>query len=213
VATGFTTGAYDAANRRYVVSDLDAHAWVEAWFPRYGWVRFDPTPGTAPARAGGGLLPALRGAKAKRARPGSRRNSNAAGSGAPVAHHSSAGGVPLAVLVVGLIGIVAAAALVLRALIRPAPTTQQLVAELERALARTGRPLRSGVTLHGLEHRFRDSPEAAGYVRTLRLARFAGARQLPGSSQRRALRGQLAAGLGMAGKLRSWWALPPRPRR
>ena len=35
-----------------VVSDLDAHAWVEAWFPRYGWVTFDPTPAAAPARGG-----------------------------------------------------------------------------------------------------------------------------------------------------------------
>jgi len=27
------------------VTDHDAHAWVEAWFPRYGWLPFDPTPG------------------------------------------------------------------------------------------------------------------------------------------------------------------------
>jgi hypothetical protein len=68
------------------------------------------------------------------------------------------------------------------------------------------------VTLQALEQRFRASPEAAGYVRTLRLARFAGDPKLPRASQRRALRAQLAAGLGLAGKLRSWWALPPRVR-
>jgi hypothetical protein len=28
-----------------VVSDTDAHAWVEAWFDGYGWLPFDPTPG------------------------------------------------------------------------------------------------------------------------------------------------------------------------
>jgi hypothetical protein len=27
------------------VTDHDAHAWVEAWFPGYGWLPFDPTPG------------------------------------------------------------------------------------------------------------------------------------------------------------------------
>jgi len=211
VATGFTTGAYDAANHRYVVSDLDAHAWVEAWFPRYGWVRFDPTPGTAPARAGGGVLPALRAGKAaRRSHPGSRRNSNAAGSGVLAGQRGSGSAVPLAAIIAGLVAVLAAIALKARALLREAPTAEQLVAELERALARARRPLKRGVTLHALEQRFRGSPEAAGYVRRLRLARFAGEPRLPSSSQRRALRGQLAHGLGLAGKLRAWWALPPR---
>ncbi|MGZ4224618.1 MAG: transglutaminase-like domain-containing protein, partial [Solirubrobacteraceae bacterium] len=61
VATGFTTGSYDKARGEFIVSDLDAHAWVEAWFPTYGWVRFDPTPASAPARGGEVPLPALHG--------------------------------------------------------------------------------------------------------------------------------------------------------
>src|SRR5207244_7792488 len=52
VATGFTTGTYDSATKTWVVTDTDAHAWVEAWFPHYGWVSFDPTPAAAPARGG-----------------------------------------------------------------------------------------------------------------------------------------------------------------
>src|SRR5207342_1232690 len=32
-------------------SDIDAHSWVEAWFPDYGWVTFDPTPAASPARS------------------------------------------------------------------------------------------------------------------------------------------------------------------
>ena len=31
--------------------DLDAHSWVEVWFPDYGWVTRDPTPAAAPPRA------------------------------------------------------------------------------------------------------------------------------------------------------------------
>ena len=42
VAVGFT-GGRDAGGTRSV-SNTDAHAWVEAWFPGVGWTTFDPTP-------------------------------------------------------------------------------------------------------------------------------------------------------------------------
>ena len=45
VAVGFTSGSYDAGTREWTVTDHDAHAWVEAWFPGWGWLPFDPTPG------------------------------------------------------------------------------------------------------------------------------------------------------------------------
>jgi hypothetical protein len=70
-----------------------------------------------------------------------------------------------------------------------------------------------GVTLAALERRFRTSPDAASYVRTLRMARFGGDGALPTLRQRRALRAQLRAGLGLGGALRALWALPPRPER
>jgi hypothetical protein len=35
-----------------------AHAWVEAYFPKYGWVRFDPTPGNQENGRAATLLPA-----------------------------------------------------------------------------------------------------------------------------------------------------------
>lgn len=43
VAVGFTSGRYRKGT--WTVTDHDAHAWVEAWFPGYGWLPFDPTPG------------------------------------------------------------------------------------------------------------------------------------------------------------------------
>jgi transglutaminase-like putative cysteine protease len=45
VAAGFTSGEYDHSKHEWIVTDHDAHTWVEAWFPRYGWLPFDPTPG------------------------------------------------------------------------------------------------------------------------------------------------------------------------
>ncbi|WP_222920113.1 DUF3488 and transglutaminase-like domain-containing protein [Natrinema sp. SYSU A 869] len=42
--TGYTTGQ-QVDDDEYVVRGLDAHSWVEVYFPDHGWVRFDPTPG------------------------------------------------------------------------------------------------------------------------------------------------------------------------
>lgn len=42
VAVGFTSGR--RSGDTWVVTDHQAHAWVEAWFAGHGWLTFDPTP-------------------------------------------------------------------------------------------------------------------------------------------------------------------------
>ncbi|WP_086664610.1 transglutaminaseTgpA domain-containing protein [Lentzea kentuckyensis] len=46
VAIGFTGGVVqgEGANTYRTISTNDAHAWVEIFFPNYGWMTFDPTP-------------------------------------------------------------------------------------------------------------------------------------------------------------------------
>jgi len=45
VVNGFRTDEFNDLTGNYVVRAKDAHSWVEAYFPRYGWQTFDPTPG------------------------------------------------------------------------------------------------------------------------------------------------------------------------
>lgn len=45
VAAGFVSGELDERTGVWTVVDRDAHTWVEVWFPRFGWLPFDPTPG------------------------------------------------------------------------------------------------------------------------------------------------------------------------
>jgi transglutaminase-like putative cysteine protease len=45
VVNGFRSDEFNDLTGNYVIRAKNAHAWVEAYFPSYGWITFDPTPG------------------------------------------------------------------------------------------------------------------------------------------------------------------------
>ncbi|ADB51633.1 DUF3488 and transglutaminase-like domain-containing protein [Conexibacter woesei] len=214
VAAGFTSGSRDGARDEWVVRDYDAHAWVEVWFPRIGWVRFDPTPSTAPALSGQAPeTPAPRSAVAPSLPRAPRRDSGVAPRAAAPAQREDGSSLPLALLALGGAIVLGGGGLLLRRALRPPVGADALLAELRRALRRTGRPPSPRTTLAELEQRFHDSPDAAAYLRAIRLARFGGEEPEVTARQRRALRNELARGLGLGGRLRALFALPPRSGR
>jgi transglutaminase-like putative cysteine protease len=210
VASGFAPGAYERRLDQYLVRDLDAHSWVEAYFPRYGWVPFDPTPAVAPPRS-----QALAEGEAG-ALVGDRRDAGVGGRGSGAAPGVSAGdGRSGAWWPFALVAALAAAAALAGVQLRrrgrpPGPSADPELAELVRALHRTGRAAGPTTTLAGLERLLQG--QGAEYVVALRELRYAGRGRGPAPADRRALRRGLGEGLGVIGRLRAWWALPPRLR-
>lgn len=45
LVTGYSVGEKLPEQDVYMVTDKHSHAWVEVYFPRYGWLQFEPTPG------------------------------------------------------------------------------------------------------------------------------------------------------------------------
>jgi transglutaminase-like putative cysteine protease len=47
VVSGFQRGEWNDVGRYFAVRQRDAHSWVEVFFPRVGWITFDPSPRAA----------------------------------------------------------------------------------------------------------------------------------------------------------------------
>jgi transglutaminase-like putative cysteine protease len=43
LVNGFGPGTFENTINSYVVRSEDAHTWVEVYFPKYGWIQFEPT--------------------------------------------------------------------------------------------------------------------------------------------------------------------------
>jgi transglutaminase-like putative cysteine protease len=218
VAAGFSPGVFDAKRGEYVVRDSDAHSWVEVYFPQIGWVTRDPTPAVSPARSqtadltfagpDGGV--AIGGA-GERAGGASAERGSAGETGGGGAEQGSA----LPAEAIAALGLLLALAIVLAIRVgrnRPARTNDEDVAELRRALQRSGHAAQPQLTLEALAQRFAGTV-AENYVRLLAAARYGYGVERPSRAQRAGLRRELAAGLGLRGQLRAWRALPPRTRR
>ncbi len=198
VAVGFTPGVKDADRNRWVVRDYDAHSWVEAHFPRYGWITFDPTPAGAPARE-----------QSADALDRPTRRSSGGGSADDGPSPWALGGA-LAVLAALAAGV--AALVVRRRRARPrGPGGDPWLAELERALRRTGRAPGPRDTLRDLERELAADPGARGYLEAISRRRFGGGGPPPTREQRAGLRRALASGRRRRTALRAWLALPPWP--
>ena len=227
VGTGFSPGGFKRSQGEWVIRDRDAHSWVEAWYDGIGWVTFDPTPSATPARS---LIAAF-----EDEAPAASAEDIATASGGNAAGRDPADGTrepdpaaPAAAATPGqqdgfspaatALGAAALVALLAGIALRrrrarqfpPVAPAERALAELVRALRRAGRPVTPGTTLAQLERRLGRTRGGAAYFAALREARYRSSGAPPSPGQRRALRRELAAGLGWRGRAQAWWALPPR---
>ncbi len=112
-ATGYVPGSFNPITDLYDVEAKDAHAWVQVWFPGYGWQNFDPTADVPLANPSPGSV---------------------------IAHDIGDALAKVPWLPVGIVvGIVAVVVAVRRQRARRPPTwAHRVAAELERAGARAG---------------------------------------------------------------------------
>jgi transglutaminase-like putative cysteine protease len=226
IAAGFSPGTRDDKRGEMVVRDIDAHSWVEAYFPTIGWVTFDPTPAESPARGRDAEEEAAAASSADSADaptpavsegrpfPG---GAGASGVSLMADDGGSGGGSPWPLIALGVLVVLGGAVLLRRRHTlrrrREAAAddpTALAIEELHRALRRSGRRVSPQTTLHGLATRFAGTG-AEGYLRQLAAHRYGATGLLPDRAQRAGLRRALAAEGGPIARIRSLWALPPAP--
>ena len=219
VAVGFAPGTPLPEDRGFLVTDRDAHAWVEVYFNGIGWVPFDPTPpgGTASppeVRRAASAAPTRRPIGNDRIDPAPEPPPSI---DPPEAEPSAGGGgVPTEPLLV-LLAMISVAGLVvpLRAIRHrrrsPEVAEDRELDELRSVLERTGWA-RPASTLLTVERRLAGArlESAAAYVHRFRDHRYTaipGPRPTP--AQRRATRRELARSGGGIRRLRLLLLMPP----
>jgi protein-glutamine gamma-glutamyltransferase len=237
VAVGFSPGGRDPDHNDYLVTDTDAHNWVEVYFPNIGWATFEPTPPAAPAATQiddntlGVTDPSISGdplsLRDAPAAPGGRASAPVRQKGPSVdGGGGSSGPGPSEVLGLG------AAAVVLlslgtyglrtrrRSRLAPDELAEGELRELDRALALLGSPLPPGTTLRGAQELLDEfaGPAAARYAAGLEARRYRDPGAAPPDvAERRALRRALLRAVGGGSVLRVLRAIPPggpvSPRR
>jgi transglutaminase-like putative cysteine protease len=224
VAAGFSPGKPNS-DGDYVVTDFDAHSWVETYFPGIGWVTFDPTPAGAPAQSRvSGLGSSIASSSDPNESSGSSSSDtklhkgavDVAGGGTP----GSGSGQPVPLVpILGVLGllVVAGAGFVgtrwrRRRALRSEDLASVQLREVASALERVRSWRIRGATLLRLERRLAAEvgPGAAAYIARIRAAHYApGDNPPPGMSLRSALRRELGSGRGIRGRLGSLLAIPP----
>jgi hypothetical protein len=121
-AVGYVPGGYNPITDLYQVRADDAHAWVQVWFPGYGWQSFDPTASVPAAGPSPGATALRDVGTALRRVPW----------------------VPVVAVALGAGAVIAAVHLRRR---RPASWAARLARQVERAGRRAGRPRRPSETL------------------------------------------------------------------
>jgi transglutaminase-like putative cysteine protease len=136
-AVGYVPGSYNPITDLYNVAANDAHAWVQVWFPGYGWQNFDPTANVPLTNPSPGSIIARTAASALGHLPW----------------------IPIGLVVVAGAGVVAWRR---RRAVRPPTWAHQVAADLERAGRRVGIRRRGSETLGAYCGRLaRAAPERA----------------------------------------------------
>ena len=143
---GYVPGSYNPITDLYDVQAKDAHAWVQVWFPGYGWQNFDPTAVVPLANPTPGSVIANRAGATLRHLPW-----------IPVAIAAAAG--------------IAIWQIRRRRRLRPPTWARQIADDLERGGRRLGRPRRTAETLTAYGDRLAgaDPPNAEGLAGATRL--------------------------------------------